>query len=92
MDEFYFSKAFDYVWTKVQDLNKAIDDKKPWELNKFPDRHDELVAILNDLSTKLLQIAYLLQPFIPTTSDAITSIFTAQKILPPASPLFPKEH
>lgn len=90
MDEFYFSHAFDYVWSKIQDLNKEIDEKKPWELNKFPERHDKLVAILTDLATKLLQAAYLLEPFLPETAAAIKNIFTAEKILPPATPLFPK--
>ena len=90
METFYFSKAFDYVWDKVQDLNKEIDEKKPWELNKFPEKHDELVSILTDLATKLLQVASLLEPFLPDTAKAITEIFTVEKILPPATPLFPK--
>ena len=90
METFYFSKAFDYVWDKVQDLNKEIDEKKPWELNKFPEKHDELIGILTDLATKLLQVASLLEPFLPDTAKAITEIFTAEKILPPATPLFPK--
>ncbi len=90
MDEFYFSHAFDYTWSKIQDLNKEIDEKKPWELNKFPERHDELVSVLTDLATKLLQAAYLLGPFLPETAAAIKNIFTAEKILPPATPLFPK--
>ena len=34
MDKFEFSKAFDYVWEKVQDLNKRIDEEKPWNLAK----------------------------------------------------------
>ncbi|MBR0415998.1 methionine--tRNA ligase [Candidatus Saccharibacteria bacterium] len=90
MDSFYFSKAFDYVWDKVQDLNKEIDDKKPWELGKFPEKHDELVAILEKLATKLLQVAYLLEPFLPDTATKISDVFTAEKILPPPTPLFPK--
>ncbi len=90
MDSFYFSKAFDYVWDKVQDLNKEIDDKKPWELGKFPEKHDELVAILENLATKLLQVAYLLEPFLPDTAAKISDVFTAEKILPPTTPLFPK--
>ncbi len=91
MDSFYFSKAFDYTWQKVQDLNKEIDEKKPWELNKFPEKHDELVKILTDLATKLLQAAYLLEPFLPDTAKSIHDIFTAEKILPPETPLFPKQ-
>ena len=90
MDSFYFSKALDYVWEKVQDLNREIDEKKPWELNKFPEKHDELVEILTDLAKKLLQVAYLLEPFLPDTAESIENIFTSEKILPPETPLFPK--
>ena len=92
MDSFYFSKAFDYVWEKVQHLNREIDEKKPWELAKDPERHDELVMILEELSDELLQVAYLLKPFLPDTAAAITEVFTSEKILPPATPLFPKEY
>lgn len=91
MDSFYFSRAFDYLWTKIQALNKEIDDKKPWELNKLPEKHDELISVLYDLATKLLQVASLLQPFLPEISDKITEIFTAETILPPKVPLFPKK-
>ena len=34
MDRFEFSKAFDYVWDKVQGINKEIDEAKPWSLAK----------------------------------------------------------
>lgn len=90
MDEFYFSRAFDFVWAKIQDLNKEIDEKKPWELNKLPEKHDELVSILTSLTEKLLQVAYLLEPFLPETAEKIQATFTGEKILPPATPLFPK--
>ena len=98
MDEFYFSKAFDYVWEKVQDLNKEIDNKKPWELAKEPEKHDELIAILNGLVSSLLQATKLLYPFLPDVSASITEIFTGTaegadgKILPPKVLLFPKDH
>ncbi|MBQ3325877.1 methionine--tRNA ligase [Candidatus Saccharibacteria bacterium] len=92
MDSFYFSKAFDYVWEKVQSLNRAIDDKKPWELAKDPERHDELLLILGELSDELLQVSYLLKPFLPNTAAAISKVFTSDKILPPDTPLFPKEY
>ena len=92
MDSFYFSKAFDYIWDKVQDLNKEIDDKKPWELAKVPEKHDELVAVLETFVTKLLSVSNLLEPFLPETASAINEIFTAEQILPPETPLFPKNY
>ena len=99
MDSLYFSKAFDYTWEKVQDLNREIDDKKPWEYNKKIKASDEdeaekltaeLHGVLIDMAQKLLNVAHLLAPFLPETSEKITNIFTAEKITPPEVPLFPK--
>ena len=91
MDEFYFSRAFDYVWEKVQAINKRIDETKPWALAK-EGRTGELKDLLESLVTDLLNVNYLLKPFLPETTDKITQIFqTSQKILPPETPLFPKE-
>ena len=100
MDSFYFSKAFDYAWQKIQDLNREIDEKKPWEYGKKikaadSDEAEKLIAelhdILSNLAEKLLQATYLLAPFLPDTAAAINKIFTSEKILPPATPLFPKK-
>ena len=94
MDSLYFSRALDYVWEKVQAINKEIDEKKPWELNKVPEKHDELVAILTGLAEELLQVAELLKPFLPDTAEQIIAVFDGSaadgKIVPPAAPLFPK--
>lgn len=90
MQSFEFTKAIDYVWTKVQQLNKSIDEQKPWELAK-QGRITEVVEVLQKLSQELLQVAQLLQPFLPNTAERIIATFTAEEtITPPAAPLFPK--
>lgn len=96
MGSYYFSKAFDYIWEKIQALNKEIDEKKPWELAKDAERHEDLVNILSDFTKSILYVAYLLRPFLPETAESIEDIFTGKrsegKILPPKVPLFPKDH
>lgn len=90
MGNFEFSKAFDYVWTKVQDINKAIDIAKPWELAKRGETA-EVEQVLSGLVAQLLHVAKLLQPFLPETAVNIEEIFTTPEvILPPKTPLFPK--
>lgn len=90
MGNFEFSKAFDYVWGKVQDLNKAIDQAKPWELAKNGET-EKVQAVLRDLSTRLLAAAKLLEPFLPDTANHIYQIFgTTEIIQPPKTPLFPR--
>ncbi len=89
MDKFEFNKAFDLVWHKVQDLNKSIDEQKPWELAKNGET-EKLQQVLSGLVEGLLDVAVLLAPFLPDTAEKITTIFTAPEITPPATPLFPK--
>lgn len=88
MDNFEFSKAFDYVWVKVQDINRKIDEDKPWVLAKNGEV-EKLRNCLNSLILELLDVNYMLSPFIPETAEKIFEIFDG-KIEPPEMPLFPK--
>ena len=88
MDKFEFSKAFDYVWEKVQDLNKRIDEEKPWSLAKDGEI-EKLEKCLRGLIKDLLNVNYMLSPFIPSTTEKIFEVF-AEPIAPPETPLFPK--
>lgn len=89
MDQFEFSKAMDYVWGKVQELNKRIDEEKPWTLAKNGEV-EKAQAVLSSLVRDLLVANYHLQIFLPETAAQIEDIFTAGQILPPDAPLFPK--
>ena len=88
MDKFEFNKAFDYVWEKIQAINKKIDEEKPWELAKNGEK-EKLEACLKDLINDLLNANYMLAPFLPGTSEKIAAIFKGE-IQPPKMPLFPK--
>lgn len=88
MNNFEFSKAFDYVWQKVQGINKKIDQEKPWMLAKDGEKK-KLEQCLNSLINELLQVSYELKPFIPNTCEKINNVFMGS-ILPPEVPLFPK--
>ncbi len=91
MEQFEFSKAFDFVWNKVQKINKSIDETKPWELIKRGET-EQARQTLNELVEMLLYVAKLLRPFLPDVAIKIEEIFTAPEIVPPATPLFPKAH
>ena len=88
MNKFEFAKAFDYVWEKVQGLNKRIDDEKPWELAKNGEKN-KLEQCLGSLINDLRQVAVELSPFIPSTSEKILAVFDREITLP-KTPLFPK--
>lgn len=89
MDKFEFAKAFDFVWGLLQDLNKKINDEKPWELAKNGEV-EKLEKTLKDLISDLLGANHLLMPFLPNVTEKISQIFTGQ-IQPPETPLFPKQ-
>ena len=88
MDSFKFSHAFEYAWGQLQDINRAIDESKPWQLAKSDDK-SELIQVMQQLISDLLQANYLLTPFLPTIATQVTDIFTGE-INPPNVPLFPK--
>jgi len=71
-------------------LNQYIDEEKPWQLAKAKD-DEHLQEVLAYQSSALLQIAELLEPFMPETSRKIQHIFTEGVIRPSKETLFPKE-
>lgn len=89
MDSFQYSKAFDLIWKRVQDINKQIDDEKPWELAKKGD-DEHLRACMEDLINKLMRVCFELEPFLPSTVEKIREVFAGEVIKPPETPLFPR--
>ena len=86
MDSFEFSKAFDYAWSKIKDLNKDINDAEPWKVAKTDS--EKAKEILEKLTVRLLNYTELLKSFLPTTCEKITKIFSGEITIP--KPLFPK--
>lgn len=89
MSEFKYSEAFEYVWEKIQALNKRIDDEKPWLLAKNNER-SKLEGCLKSLISSLLDCNYLLGPFLPNATSRVDEIFE-KTITLPDQPLFPKD-
>lgn len=88
MDEFKFKEAFDFAWEKVQNVNKQIDEDKPWSLAKNNEK-EKLQEVLSLEVLNLLSANEMLKPFLPETTNKISQIF-ASPIEPPKEPLFPK--
>jgi methionyl-tRNA synthetase len=88
MDNFEFSKAFDYAWEKVQGINRRIDEEKPWSLAK-EGKTEELNACMNSLINALLNANLMLTPFLPNACEKISAAFD-KTVTIPTEPLFPK--
>jgi methionyl-tRNA synthetase len=84
-----FDRALDDVWEQVRGLNQYIDEEKPWVIAKNGDT-DHLREVLNYQVSSLLNIAQLLEPFLPDSSDKITATFKAGTVHLASSTLFPK--
>lgn len=65
-----FRDALEAIWELVAALNRAIDDRKPWELYKAG-RDVELDAILYDLCEGARWLAHLVAPFMPNKAAEI---------------------
>ena len=89
MEEFKYARAFDMVWRKIQDLNKRIDEDKPWTLAKNGE-FEKLNQCMNGLIRDLLQANHELLPFLPETTERIVRVFSVDGICLPEEPLFPK--
>ncbi len=84
-----FDRALDDVWEQVRGLNQYIDEQKPWEIAKADDE-EHLREVLAYQASCLLQIADMLEPFMPETAVKIRNIFSEGIVRPIAGTLFPR--
>ncbi len=80
---YQFSEALAYLWTKVAEVNREINQRKPWELSG----NEAKLTILN-LIKEIQYIAFNLQPFLPQTAAKILNQFSGH--IEYQSPLFPR--
>ena len=88
VDKYSFDQALKHVWEKVADADGYISEIEPWVLAK-ENKTKELTEVLNKVTNDILEISYLLQPFLSETAKQIEKIFTAKKIKK-AKALFPR--
>lgn len=84
-----FDRALDEIWNQVRGLNQYIDEAKPWEIAKTGDE-GHLREVLAYQAGCLLEIADLLEPFLPDTATKINKIFQSGTVKLPDGTLFPK--
>lgn len=91
IDDCRFDRALEEVWNKIRGLNRYIDEFKPWEINKQGDK-EHLAEVLAYQAASLLEIAELLQPFLPETALKIRHVFEEGVIRPIEGTLFPRHN
>jgi methionyl-tRNA synthetase len=90
IEDCHFDRALDEVWEQVRGLNQYIDEQKPWVIAKEKDA-EHLQEVLAYQASGLLEIADLLEPFMPDTAFKIRHIFTEGVIRPTSATLFPRQ-
>ena len=86
-----FDVALSEVWEQVRGLNQYIDEEKPWQIAKEKDV-DHLREVLAYASSCLIEIADLLEPFMPETAAKIKKTFNSGLVRSGIESLFPKKY
>lgn len=83
LDSFRADLVLEFLWSKIDALNQAIDRVKPWQVED-----GELKKFLDKIVPDIQLLAYNLQPFLPETADRIQKQFSRK--IKSAAPLFPR--
>lgn len=81
--DYKFNVALEHIWGKISDLDREINEKKPWTLER-----EELNNFLIDATHKIGLIGYHLKPFLPETAEKILNQFGGE--IKSSESLFPR--
>lgn len=84
LDQFRFNDALAIIWEKIKSVDQIIDTQEPWHLE-----NTALTGFISSVVPTIREIAMILQPFLPETSDKILTQFS-QTNIEPQKPLFPR--
>ena len=83
LENFRFDRALISLWGEISELDKKINDQKPWELQGLT-----LKKKIAPIAQEIREIAFNLAPFLPKTSQKILDQFTGK--VSAQNPLFPR--
>jgi methionyl-tRNA synthetase len=79
MDNLEIGQAIDSVWREVKNLNKYIEDNKPWELQKTDQKKFE--EVIHKLFYGLCDISSAIAPFMPETAEKIKKALKTKELI-----------
>jgi len=90
-EKFRFNDALAKIWDTIKSLDQYLSQQTPWKQSPSDKKQTlEKVIFGNKSPVSLLEIAQVLEPFLPSTSSKIQQIFKGPKIVAPITPLFPR--
>lgn len=78
--EYRLADALEYIWGKVREANKYVDEMKPWELVKTDQA--KFTEVMQNLMERVVVIGALLKPFLPATSEKIETALETGTVEP----------
>lgn len=85
MKEYRFNEALQVIWAKIKECDESLSKSTPWKMTN----KEDIAQILIPLAQDILNISYLVEPFMPTTGKIIQRQFSAEQIKK-GQPLFPR--
>lgn len=79
LDEFKFNEALISIWELISFCDRYIEKERPWE------KSSKQLPVINNLLFALENVAQMLRPFLPQTSEKILEQLKTRK----SKPLFP---
>jgi len=83
-EEFDIKKAMDYIWERIQNLDKKIQETEPFKVIKQDENKGK--EMIKELVLELYQIARMLNPVMPETNEKLKALIRSNK--KPEAPLF----
>ena len=85
LETFRFNEALSEIWDLISFCDKRINEEKPWSFDPAQDR-EKIGKFLGSLLLTISEIANLIGPFLPETSEKILHQLKNGK----SEPLFPR--
>lgn len=71
-----FNEALAVLWNKIKECDETLSHKAPWKMSDYK----EIELVLKPLAQDILNLSYLLQIFIPKSSNKIIEQFSKEQI------------
>jgi len=78
IEKMELGQALEYIWKKISEANKYVDDNKPWNLKK--ENQEKFEKVMRKLLEDLNLISQWLLPFLPETSEKIIQSLKTKKM------------
>ena len=87
LEKFEINKACDFIWNKIGEMDKFIQENQPFKVVKTDkEKGDKMIS---DLVVRLYSVAKMLSPILPETSEKIKELVKENKT--PDKPLFERK-